>query len=148
MKFKNIVLAVAAITTGLIAGLFFGYQVSVIPAFRTLSDVNYIAAMQAINIAIPQDPFFEFSFLGAAVFFYDGNLSLMVNVLPSEQVLPSDVSTGQNSLSKPLPIWGKSLEEWKEQRGLHPFDMSPAHTGLQPSADKSSEHLAVQFAVS
>ncbi len=68
MKFKNIVLAAAAISTGLIAGLFFGYQVSVIPAFKTLSDVDYIAAMQAINIAIPQDPFFEFSFLGAAVF--------------------------------------------------------------------------------
>lgn len=68
MKFKNIALAVAVITTGLIAGLFFGYQVSVIPAFKTLSDANYIAAMQAINIAIPQDPFFEFSFLGAAVF--------------------------------------------------------------------------------
>lgn len=59
MKIKNIVLTVAAITTGLIAGLFFGYQVSVIPAFKTLSDVNYIAAMQAINTAIPQDPFFE-----------------------------------------------------------------------------------------
>ncbi|QBD82572.1 DUF1772 domain-containing protein [Ktedonosporobacter rubrisoli] len=68
MKLNNTILALAAITTGVIAGLFFGYQVSVIPAFKTLSDANYIAAMQAINAAIPQDPFFEFSFLGAAVF--------------------------------------------------------------------------------
>ena len=41
---------------------------SIIPAFKTLSDANYIAAMQAINVTIPQDPFFEFGFLGAAVF--------------------------------------------------------------------------------
>jgi len=68
MNLKNIVLILSAITTGLIAGLFFGYQVSVIPAFKTLSDANYIAAMQAINVTIPQDPFFEFNFLGAAIF--------------------------------------------------------------------------------
>ena len=68
MRFKNIVLAGAGITTGLIAGLFFAYQVSVIPAFKTLSDAQYVASMQAINLAIPQDPFFELNFLGAAVF--------------------------------------------------------------------------------
>src|SRR5256885_13559728 len=68
MKLRNTVLTLAVITTGLIAGLFFGYQVSVIPAFKTLSEANYIAAMQAINVAIPQDPFFEFNFLGAAIF--------------------------------------------------------------------------------
>jgi uncharacterized membrane protein len=68
MKFKTIVLAGAGITTGLIAGLFFAYQVSVIPAFKTISDTQYIASMQAINLAIPQDPFFEFNFLSAAVF--------------------------------------------------------------------------------
>jgi uncharacterized membrane protein len=68
MNLKNTVLTLAAITTGLSAGLFFGYQVSVIPAFKTLSDANYIAAMQAINVIIPQDPFFEFNFLGAALF--------------------------------------------------------------------------------
>ena len=67
MKLKNTILILATIATGLIAGFFFGYQVSVIPAFKTLSATTYIAATQALIIAIPQDPFFEFNFLGAAV---------------------------------------------------------------------------------
>jgi len=68
MKLKNVFLTLAAITTGLIAGLLFDYQVSIIPAFKTLSDANYIAAMQNIIIVIPQDPFFDLCFLGAAIF--------------------------------------------------------------------------------
>ena len=68
MNFKTIILTLAIITTGLIAGLCFDYQVSVIPAFKTISNTSYIAAWQAIILAIPQDPFFEFCFLGAAVF--------------------------------------------------------------------------------
>jgi uncharacterized membrane protein len=67
MKLKNTMLILATIATGLSAGFFFGYQVSVVPAFQTLSDVHYIAATQALILAIPQDPFFEFNFLGAAV---------------------------------------------------------------------------------
>lgn len=67
MNLKKTVLTVAATTTGLSAGLLFGYQVSVIPAFKTLSDKEYIAAMQAINVAI-QNPVFGFTFIGPAIF--------------------------------------------------------------------------------
>lgn len=67
MNLKTIILTGAAITTGLSAGLLFGYQVSVIPAFQTLSDADYIASMQAINIAI-QNPIFLLIFFGAALF--------------------------------------------------------------------------------
>jgi uncharacterized membrane protein len=67
MNLKTPVLAGAAITTGVSAGLLFGYQVSVIPAFKTLSDADYIAAMQAINVAI-QNPIFALFFFGAAIF--------------------------------------------------------------------------------
>lgn len=68
MSVKTIVLVCATITTGLIAGLFFGYQVSIIPAFKSLSSEEYIAAMQAINVTIQQDVFFECAFLGSAIF--------------------------------------------------------------------------------
>ena len=67
MNLKTTILTLATITTGLSAGLLFGYQVSVIPAFQTLSDTDYIAAMQAINIAI-QNPIFLLVFFGAAIF--------------------------------------------------------------------------------
>ena len=67
MTLKNIVLTVAATTTGVNAGLFFAYQVSIIPAFKTLSDRDYIAAMQAINAAI-QNPVFLSNFLGTVFF--------------------------------------------------------------------------------
>jgi uncharacterized membrane protein len=67
MNLKKIILLLAATTTGLSAGLFFGFQVSIIPAFTTLPDRQYIEAMQAINIAI-QNPVFLFAFVGAAIF--------------------------------------------------------------------------------
>lgn len=67
MNLKKTVLTVAATTTGLSAGLLYAYQVSVIPAFKTLSDDEYIAAMQSINVAI-QNPVFGFNFLGTAIF--------------------------------------------------------------------------------
>jgi len=66
MNLKKTVLILAATTTGLSAGLFFGFQVSVIPAFMTLSNAEYIAAMQAINIAI-LNPIFMLTFLGPAI---------------------------------------------------------------------------------
>lgn len=67
MNLKKTVMTVATTTTGLSAGLLFGYQVSVIPAFKTLSDAEYIAAMQAINVAI-QNSVFGATFLGPALF--------------------------------------------------------------------------------
>ena len=66
MNLKIIVLVIATITTGLSAGLLFGYQVSVVPAFKTLPDTDYIASMQAINVAI-QNPVFLLTFFGAAI---------------------------------------------------------------------------------
>ncbi len=66
-NFKRNMLVLATVTVGLSAGLLFGYQVSVIPGFRTLSDREYIAAFQAINVAI-QNPIFFLCYLGAVVF--------------------------------------------------------------------------------
>ncbi|GCE30096.1 membrane protein [Dictyobacter alpinus] len=67
MNLKHIMLVLAALTTGLTAGVFFGYQVSIIPAFTALSNTAYIDAMQRINNAI-QNPAFLVTFMSPAIF--------------------------------------------------------------------------------
>lgn len=62
MRGKTLVLALATITTALVAGVFYGFAVSVNLAFARLPDATYIMAMQAINEAIV-NPFFAVSFL-------------------------------------------------------------------------------------
>ncbi|WP_436489434.1 DUF1772 domain-containing protein [Chitinophaga sp. ARDCPP14] len=63
---KNFVLALATITTALVAGLFYAFAVSVNVAFAQLPDAAYITATQAINVAIV-NPAFLVCFLGAPV---------------------------------------------------------------------------------
>ncbi|WP_209860145.1 anthrone oxygenase family protein [Chitinophaga sp. OAE865] len=63
---KTIILALATITTALMAGLFYAFAVSVNIAFAKLPDAAYITATQAINVAIV-NPAFLVSFLGAPV---------------------------------------------------------------------------------
>jgi len=58
------VLALATLSTGLVAGVYYGFSVAVNPAFARLPDGQYIRAMQEINDAI-QNPFFAVSFFGA-----------------------------------------------------------------------------------
>jgi uncharacterized membrane protein len=55
-----------AVGCGLMAGLFFAFSVSVMPALRRLSPSSGIAAMQAINRAI-LNPVFMLVFLGTAL---------------------------------------------------------------------------------
>jgi uncharacterized membrane protein len=55
-----------AIGCGLMAGLFFAFSVSVMPALRRLPPSNGLAAMQAINRAI-LNPLFTLVFLGTAL---------------------------------------------------------------------------------
>ncbi|MGN7820038.1 anthrone oxygenase family protein [Chitinophaga sp. 22536] len=66
MNAKQIVLILAVLTTGLLTGIFFGFEVAINPAFARLDDAQYIIAMQAINDVIV-NPVFIFVFLGAAV---------------------------------------------------------------------------------
>lgn len=54
---KIIVLYVAVLLTGLSAGLFSAWQVSVIPGTRLIQDSTYIETMQKINRAIINPPF-------------------------------------------------------------------------------------------
>jgi uncharacterized membrane protein len=62
----SIIFQVATIlTTGLLAGLFYGYCCSVNKGLGNLSDEKYLEAFQSINTAI-QNPIFFLSFIGSA----------------------------------------------------------------------------------
>jgi uncharacterized membrane protein len=60
---QNLTLYISTILGALIAGLFYSYSVSVNPGLGKLSDVEYLRAMQSINLAI-QNPLFFVSFMG------------------------------------------------------------------------------------
>jgi uncharacterized membrane protein len=60
---QNIFYFLSLIFGGLIAGLLFSYSCSVNIGLKSLTDIEYIKAMQAINLAI-QNPYFFISFIG------------------------------------------------------------------------------------
>ena len=66
LTLSNTILACAAITTALMAGLFYAYSCSVNPGLNRLPDTDYLMAMQSINRAI-QNPIFFVSFMGAPI---------------------------------------------------------------------------------
>ncbi len=68
----------AILTTGLVAGVFYAYSVSVDPGLAAQSDASYVATMQEINERI-QNPLFFASFFGAVLF----PLAALVVHLPS-----------------------------------------------------------------
>lgn len=55
---KTISLFIAILLTGLSAGLFYAWSVSVIPGTKKLTDLYYLEAMQSINRAILNPAFF------------------------------------------------------------------------------------------
>lgn len=63
---RALTLAVATLTTGLVAGVFYAYSVSVDPGLAAQPDASYIATMQAINERI-QNPLFFATFFGAVL---------------------------------------------------------------------------------
>ncbi|MFD6187655.1 DUF1772 domain-containing protein [Streptomyces sp. NPDC060031] len=60
-------LVAATLATGLVAGLFFAFDVSVMPALKQSDDRTLIAVMQRINVAI-LGGWFLLAFLGAPLF--------------------------------------------------------------------------------
>ena len=63
---KDIALYISIILTGLSAGLFYAWQVSVIPGTKLVQDATYIETMQQINRAII-NPLFMLIFLGTLI---------------------------------------------------------------------------------
>lgn len=66
INFLECLLFLTAISTALMAGLFYAYSCSVNPGLGRLPDAGYLAAMQSINRAILNPVFFA-SFLGSLV---------------------------------------------------------------------------------
>lgn len=62
----GIVLAAATVAMGLIAGLYYGWAVSVMPGLAGLDDRAFVGAMQQLDGAI-RNPLFFATFLGALV---------------------------------------------------------------------------------
>jgi uncharacterized membrane protein len=66
---RDIVLALATLATGLIAGVFYAYAVSVNLGLAAQPDASYVATMNAINERI-QNPLFFASFFGAVLLLF------------------------------------------------------------------------------
>lgn len=63
---RDATLVAATVATGLVAGLFYAFSVSVMPGLSRAGDRTFVDAMQRINVAI-LNPGFFLSFLGAPV---------------------------------------------------------------------------------
>ena len=66
MTLRTATLFAATLTTGLSAGLFYGWACSVMPGLARVSDRSFVETMQGINVAII-NPWFMLTFLGSAV---------------------------------------------------------------------------------
>jgi uncharacterized membrane protein len=64
---QTAVLVAAAVTVGLMAGLFAAFSYAVMPGLRRVDDATFVAAMQQINVAI-LNPWFLTGFLGGLLF--------------------------------------------------------------------------------
>ena len=64
---RTLTLGLATLATGLVAGVFYAYAVSVNLGLAAQPDASYVATMQAINAKI-QNPMFFASFFGAVLF--------------------------------------------------------------------------------
>jgi uncharacterized membrane protein len=66
LSIKSTTLLVAVLLTGLSAGLFYAWMVSVIPGTRKVVDLTYLETMQSINRAI-LNPAFYMIFFGSVL---------------------------------------------------------------------------------
>ncbi len=66
LSIKSLVLFAAILLTGLSAGLFYAWMVSVIPGTRKVVDTTYLETMQSINRAI-LNPAFYLIFFGSVL---------------------------------------------------------------------------------
>lgn len=67
LSIKSISLFLAILSTGLSAGLFYAWEVSVIPGTKRIPDRSYLEGMQSINRAILNPAFFAI-FFGSLLF--------------------------------------------------------------------------------
>jgi len=66
MKTETIILAIAILFTGLMAGIFFTWSNTVKPGIGKLSDIEYLTALQSMNRVILNNTF-KLVFIGAVI---------------------------------------------------------------------------------
>lgn len=66
LTLTNLVTAAGTLLTGLVAGLFFGFSVAVIPGLSRLPDAGYLQSFQNINVAI-LNPVFLVTFVAPVI---------------------------------------------------------------------------------
>ncbi|MCM2423417.1 anthrone oxygenase family protein [Streptomyces sp. RKAG293] len=88
-EFRTVALVAATLTTGLIAGLYYGFACAVMPGLRRTGDRTFVDAMRWINVRI-LNGWFALGFGG----------SLVLTVLAGALHLPGDAPDG------PLPWIG------------------------------------------
>ena len=146
---RALTLVCATLTTGLVAGVYYAYTVSVNLGLAAQPDASYVATMQAINERI-ENPLFFASFFGAALFplaalaahysrrprsgrfwlialacvLYIGGsflLTAFVNVPMNEELarVASDVSTGE--LSRARAAYEEPWNFWNGVRTVFSF---------------------------
>lgn len=66
MTVENILLIIGGTLSGLLAGVFYTFNVAVVPSLRSLKPKEHITAMQAIDLKI-KNPVFFLSFFGPTI---------------------------------------------------------------------------------
>lgn len=80
---KTIISILALLSTGLSAGLFYAWAVSVIPGTKRMADPGYLEAMQQINRAILNPGFFAIFFGALLMMLWSAYLEFKVEIGPS-----------------------------------------------------------------
>ncbi len=66
MTLENLVLVAGGVLTGLLAGVFYSFQVAIVPGMRAVKAAQHLAVMKGINIRI-KNPVFMLSFMGPSL---------------------------------------------------------------------------------
>jgi len=80
LSLKNTSLFLAILLTGLSAGLFYAWEVSVIPGTKKIADHSYLEAMQSINRAILNPAFYTIFFGSLLLLFSSAFLQYKVTI--------------------------------------------------------------------
>ena len=133
MNFQQITLALATLTTGLMAGIFFAFSNSVMPGLGKLPDVHILGGMQSINRVIQNPLFFLCFFVPVLLMPLAGYLHYSKPVSPAFMfimaaflvyllggfILTIAGNVPLNNALDAFNIEGASIEEMSRQRAAY-----------------------------
>ena len=91
ISIKNLILYIATVLTGLSAGLFYAWAVSVIPGTKRVADPVYLETMQQINRAILNPAFYLIFFGSLILLIFSAILHFKVSDLSSWQIIAATI---------------------------------------------------------